>query len=169
MVGPPLAGMSLTIMVVSPIAVASSFKEAPSAALGTKSPQAIPGGTPSPFFVSACKSIKRPSPSPKSWATETSSIVVAHDNTIISQDGYTALVWKGPSDLFASANNNGGSDNRYYYPVAQNGYARFAWDGPITKLSVFNATLGEERGTYLTAAEKDATLAQWNIPTGGRK
>src|SRR5215218_6767767 len=51
----------------------------PVSARGARSAQAIPGGTPSPFLVSACKSMNRSLSSPKSWATETSSMVVVAD------------------------------------------------------------------------------------------
>src|SRR5215217_3663254 len=51
----------------------------PVSARGARSAQAIPGGTPSPFLASACKSMKRSLSSPKSWATETSLMVVVAD------------------------------------------------------------------------------------------
>src|SRR5215218_5576846 len=51
----------------------------PVSARGARSAQAIPGGTPSPFLVCACKSMKRSLSSPKSRATETSSMVVVAD------------------------------------------------------------------------------------------
>jgi parallel beta-helix repeat protein len=92
--------------------------------------------------------------------------VVVHNNTIISQDGYGALVWERSDggDMFAPSADNRGRDNLYYYPVAENGRTRFAWDGPITRLAAFNATPGEERGRYLSTAEKDAVLAEKGIP-----
>jgi parallel beta-helix repeat protein len=93
--------------------------------------------------------------------------VYIHDNTIISQDGYTALVWFGRGDVILPTSNNRGANNRYYYGVRQNDNVRFAWSGPIKRLSAFNATLGEENGTYMTAAEKNAVLEQRHIPTGG--
>jgi len=93
--------------------------------------------------------------------------VFVHDNTIISQDGYIALAWYGSGDAYTPLANNRGSHNHYYYPVRQNANARFAWRGLITRLSAFNATRGEEQGSYLSAAEKDAELAQRQIPIGG--
>src|SRR5215208_412910 len=51
----------------------------PVSARGARSAQAIPGGTPSPFLASACNSMKRSLSSPKSWATETSLMVVVAD------------------------------------------------------------------------------------------
>lgn len=92
--------------------------------------------------------------------------VFVHDNTIIMQDGYTALLWRlaGGGDMFAPSANNRGSDNLYYYPVAENQKARFGWNGPILRLSAFNLTLGEERGRYLTGGEKDAVLTTNGIP-----
>src|SRR5215203_377400 len=51
----------------------------PVSARGARSAQAIPGGTPSPFLVSACKSMKRSLSSPKSWAAEMSFRVVVAD------------------------------------------------------------------------------------------
>jgi hypothetical protein len=93
--------------------------------------------------------------------------VFIHDNTIISQDGYTALAWYGSGEVFAPTSNNRGSNNRYYYGVRQNDNARFAWAGLIKRLSAFNATPGEEQGSYMTAAEVNAVLEQWQIPTGG--
>src|SRR5215212_9678420 len=51
----------------------------PVSARGARSAQAIPGGTPSPFLVCACKSMKRSLSSPKSWAAEMSFRVVVAD------------------------------------------------------------------------------------------
>jgi parallel beta-helix repeat protein len=93
--------------------------------------------------------------------------VYIHDNTIISQDGYTALAWYGRGEVILPTSNNRGANNRYYYGVRQNDNARFAWDGPIKRLPAFNATPGEEQGTYMSTAEKDAVLEEWQIPSGG--
>jgi len=93
--------------------------------------------------------------------------VFIHDNTVISQDGYTALAWYGRGEVFEPSSNNRGANNRYYYGVRQNNNARFAWDGQITRLSAFNATPGEELGTYLSTAEKDAVLEERQISSGG--
>ena len=91
--------------------------------------------------------------------------VFVHHNTIISQARSPALVWQGQRDAFTLSANNRGSDNRYHYPVAENGDARFYWDGAIKSLDAFNSTQGEENGYYLTAAQKDAVLAEREIPS----
>ena len=91
--------------------------------------------------------------------------VFVHHNTIVSQAKYPALVWKGDNDAFTVLANNRGSDNRYHYPVAENSGARFYWEGAIKRLDAFNSTQGEENGYYLTAAQKDAVLAEHEIPS----
>lgn len=94
--------------------------------------------------------------------------VFVHHNTIVSQAGYPALVWNGQDDAFSVSANNRGSDNGYYYPVAENNDARFYWDGAIKRLDAFNSTQGEENGYYLTTAQKDAVLAEHEVPSGAK-
>src|SRR5215208_48339 len=64
---------------IVPVRKRSAGRMPPVSARGARSAQAIPGGTPSPFLVSACKSMKRSLSSPKSWAAEMSFRVVVAD------------------------------------------------------------------------------------------
>ncbi len=88
-----------------------------------------------------------------------------HDNIIVEDrpsavnDRYGlfwAQDWPGP--LYATASNNRGSGNRYFYPAPEDRFWRFVWDGGRSTLSDFNGTPGEQGGTYLTRQETDAIL-----------
>lgn len=106
-----------------------------------------------------------------------------HHNDIISQDyGETkrthyALAWqktrdvtqavcdqRGTTCLDEPGANNGGHDNRYWYPSPEDSRYRFRWDSKLTRLKDFNRTSGEERSRYLSDAEKEQVLAAKDIP-----
>jgi parallel beta-helix repeat protein len=101
------------------------------------------------------------------WSNVTG--VHVHHNTILRNRAYyhrAGLAWGQlhAGVMFDPVSNNRGYENRYYYPWPEDGRSRFEWKGFHTTLASFNATLGEENGTYMTNAEKDAVLAQYNLP-----
>ena len=75
------------------------------------------------------------------------------------------MIWRKTyvgGNLYSRTANNGGHDNRYWYPVSEGSGHRFLWK--TKKLNAFRRTRGEERGRYLSDAEKDRVLAAKNIP-----
>jgi hypothetical protein len=67
--------------------------------------------------------------------------------------------------MFDPTSNNRGEGNAYWYPDPEGGPVRFEWEKTgHPKLEDFNATSGEEGGRYLTQTEKDAVVADKNIP-----
>jgi len=99
--------------------------------------------------------------------------VKIHHNTILrhqSAQNVLALGWvqDWAGVLYDAASANEGYDNAYWFPVAETSGDRYHSTGPYQTLSAFNATPGEERGRYLTIAEKDAVLAQHNLPNPTR-
>lgn len=72
------------------------------------------------------------------------------------------------STLWDSANNNHGNGGAYYHPLSEaerRWILRFAWNGGLFSLQAFNTTPGEESGRYLSESERDAILADNNLPT----
>lgn len=99
--------------------------------------------------------------------------VYIHDNTIFSTSGSTneensvALAWlQGWNNtLFDPANNNRGTNNKYWYPTREDSSERFRWrNKAISSLASFNATPGEENGTYLDSGEKESVMTTNGIP-----
>jgi hypothetical protein len=98
------------------------------------------------------------------------------ENNIMLQKDYSftprfSLVWMSASDyvgsMYSASNDNYGSSNKYWYAQAEGSSGatqRFAWQNYTNTLSAFNATGGEENGRYLTNSEKDAVVAQYNLP-----
>jgi hypothetical protein len=72
--------------------------------------------------------------------------------------------WSG-GNIYDSAANNRGRDNRYYYPTTEGSTSRYQWTDNYSRLAAFNATPGEERGAYMTTAEKDSALQRAGVPT----
>ena len=68
--------------------------------------------------------------------------------------------------LWASANANSGSGNRYWAGVSEPSSERFMWGNWLTTLGAYNGTRGDEGGTYLSLADRDALLAAAGIPGG---
>jgi Right handed beta helix region len=100
--------------------------------------------------------------------------VSVHDNTILAKDYYPSSTtnnfglawlqdWAG-GVLYLPTSNNLGANNLYWYTTAEGSYIRFKHESSYKKLSEFNPTLGEEKGRYLTKTEKDAVVADKNIP-----
>ena len=107
-----------------------------------------------------------------------------HHNVIVSQDqgeakrDHYALAWQKNGDVSRAIcdqqrttcldepdANNGGHDNRYWYPVSEGSGHRFLWKTKkFEKLNAFSRTRGEERGRYLSDAEKDRVLSAKGIP-----
>jgi len=91
-------------------------------------------------------------------------------NTIVQQDGSGRYAlgwfeqWSG-GNIYNSAANNRGHDDRYYYPTAEGSATRYRWTDSYRRLADFNATPGEERGVYMTADQKDTALQEAGIPT----
>jgi hypothetical protein len=109
--------------------------------------------------------------------------VHVHDNDIISNDpgeanrAHYALAWlknndvtltvcaqQGATCLDEPGSNNGGHDNRYWYPSPEGSRPRFVWGSELNELEDFNRTRGEERGRYLSDAGKVQVLAAENVP-----
>jgi hypothetical protein len=106
-----------------------------------------------------------------------------HHNDIISIDyadakrTHYALAWQKHSDVTRAVcdqrgttcldepgANNGGHDNRYWYPAPEGSQYRFVWGSELNSLEDFNRTRGEERGRYLSDAEKEQVLVAKGIP-----
>ncbi len=94
-----------------------------------------------------------------------------HENTIVATDDFIPgnrfglrwlEDWVGP--LYATAANNRGANNQYWYPTDTTKVARFQWKNELTDLDVFNQTPGEENGAYITTALKDQLLSAAEIP-----
>lgn len=87
------------------------------------------------------------------------------NNTIISNTTsfVTGFYDDHGGSLFASANGNGGSGNRYWVGGSEPSTNRFGWNGPKSRLSDYNATPGESGATYLSTAERDTALAAAGI------
>ena len=67
--------------------------------------------------------------------------------------------------LWAAANLNGGSGNRYWAGVSEPSSERFMWSNWLSTLGAYNATRGDEGGTYLSLASRDSLLGAAGIPT----
>lgn len=88
------------------------------------------------------------------------------DNDVIMLAGEIGLSWNRDwsASPLLSDTTNGGSGNRYWWPLAENGNWRFGWGDGVSTLAQFSGTRGEEGGRYLTTAEKDAVVAAAGIP-----
>ncbi len=67
--------------------------------------------------------------------------------------------------LFASAQNNRGAGERYWFTYAENGNWRFVGNGSFGYLTDFAKTVQATGSTYLTTAQKDSLLSAAGIPT----
>jgi hypothetical protein len=108
---------------------------------------------------------------------------VHHNDIVVSEDpGETnrthyALAWQKNGDVTQAVcdqpgttcfdepgANNGGHDNRYWYPTPEGSRHRFVWGSELSRIEDFNRTRGEERGRYLSDTEKEQVLAAEKIP-----
>jgi parallel beta-helix repeat protein len=101
-------------------------------------------------------------------APDTSQIRVADNSIVMGRAPAPAYGlgwledWNG--SLFASASQNAGSGNAFWFAGGEGRAARFAWSGDVPKLDAFNGTPGDAGGRYLTAAERDRALDAAEIP-----
>lgn len=88
------------------------------------------------------------------------------DNVVVGSQGSFVAGWYDDhgGTLFASANANTGSGNRYWIGKAEPTDTRFAWNGGCKTLACYNATPGEQSATYLSTADRDAALGAAGIP-----
>jgi hypothetical protein len=90
-------------------------------------------------------------------------------NTIVSQDGRGRYAlgwfnqWSG-GNIYNTAANNRGHDNRYYYTKPEGTNLRYRWISTYDRLAQFNATPGEENARYMTESEKNDALAAGRVP-----
>ena len=90
--------------------------------------------------------------------------IVVEDQQAAGKDRF-GLFWgqdySGP--LYATASNNRGSNNRFYYPAPENQYARFIWNG-YKYMATFVTVPGGTGSSYMTTADAIAALAANGIP-----
>ncbi|MCJ7709828.1 MAG: hypothetical protein MUQ32_03260 [Chloroflexi bacterium] len=88
------------------------------------------------------------------------------DNVIVSAGGDRVAGWYDDhgGSLFASANANDGSGNRYWIGAPEPTSYRFEWNGGRSTLAAYNATRGDEGASYLTKTQRDAILGAAGVP-----
>jgi hypothetical protein len=98
--------------------------------------------------------------------------VSLHDNTMLHKDyvGFAsyALSFSDQTSnrrIFSATADNGGANNRYWFPVPEGKKTRYAWGGiGYKRLVDFEATPADEDGRYLSDAEKEEIVSSVAIP-----
>jgi hypothetical protein len=92
--------------------------------------------------------------------------VNVHDNSLLHDvDGGPSnnrglVWWSNDNTLYNAANNDRGSNNRFWYPNSESATIRFYFNGQITSIAEFARTLGGSGSVYMSQEEASATIAR---------